>query len=184
MENKYKGWFEGFSSVVEEQLGKEKKDQIVSQCEECSNISNDSQMTKCVRKVMNNFDSLIDDESKRNQVMETMGNYCVQNVLPTIKEIKKKSNNLDELIENLNQTYGGEFFTLKEDQIHSELDKCFCHFGVQKTEIPLSRTYCQCSLGYMKLLFSTLLDRSVKVELKESILTGGDKCKFIIYLES
>jgi predicted hydrocarbon binding protein/predicted CopG family antitoxin len=183
MEDKYKVWFKRFSEVVENQLGKKKKEQILSGCKDYQKISSDQEMTKCVNEVMENFDSNVASKSKRKEVMEAMGNYCVKDILPSAEKIKGKSKDLVEMIDNLNELFGGEYFTLKGDKIYSELDKCFCHFGVKKTEEPISKTYCQCSLGYMKQLFSSLLDKSVKTELIHSILTGSDTCKFITYLD-
>jgi len=183
MEDKYKEWFKRFSEVIENQLGKDKKEQILSACEDYPKISSDQEMTKYVNEVMENFDSAVASNSKRKEVMEAMGNYCVKDILPATEKVKANSEDLDEMIDNLNELFGGEYFIIKGNKIYSELDKCFCHFGVKKTEKPISRTYCQCSLGYMKQLFSSLLDKSVKTELIQSILTGSDTCKFITYLD-
>lgn len=183
MEDKYKVWFKRFSEVIETQLGKDKKEQILSGCKDYPNISNDQEMTKCVNEVIDNFDSTIASNSKRKEVMEAMGNYCVKDVLPSAEKVKANSKDLNEMIDNLNELFGGEYFTLKGDKIYSKLDKCFCHFGVKKTEKPISKTYCQCSLGYMKQLFNSLLDKSVETELIQSILTGSDTCKFITHLD-
>lgn len=42
----------------------------------------------------------------------------------------------------------------------------------------LSGTYCICSVGYVKQWYETLLARPVEVDLIESTLMGGKRCKF------
>ena len=43
--------------------------------------------------------------------------------------------------------------------------------------------WCYCSGGFTKLFFDYLFDKDLKVELLESVLSGGDSCTFAIYLE-
>ncbi len=102
MENKYKGWIEGFGSVVDDQLGVETKQKVLDQCNSCHKISNDREMAQCVKEVMNKFDQVVSKE-KRYVVMETMGNTCFNNFFVKIAEdVKKKSNGIAEIIQNLN----------------------------------------------------------------------------------
>jgi len=42
--------------------------------------------------------------------------------------------------------------------------------------------YCNCSKGWVKQLFENVIDQEIKVELICSIIQGGDKCRFRIYL--
>lgn len=183
MEEKYKGWFEGFSNVVSEQLGKPIRDEILDKCKNCQKVSNDSEMAVCVKEVMDRFDNTVKDENKRHNVMETLGNYCVQNMLKTAEEVKEQSESVEEIVKNLNIKFGAELFRLDGNKIHSTLNRCFCHWGVKETKEPISITYCHCSLGWMKTLFKTLLDKPVEVDLIQSVITGSDSCKFIIHLD-
>ena len=133
---------------------------------------------------MNKFDEVVPEKTKRDNVMETMGTYCFNTYFAkTAKDVKKKSNNIKEIIKNLNEQTGGENFKLEDNKLYSNLNQCYCQVGVKESDEPISKTYCSCSLGWMKNLFKTLLDKSVEVELLESIVSGGKACRFVINLD-
>ncbi len=72
---------------------------------------------------------------------------------------------------------------MKGNKVYAKFKQCYCQIGVKEAEGPISKTYCRCSLGWMKSLFKTLLDKPVEVELIESIVSGGKTCQFVIYYE-
>jgi len=112
LEEKYKGWFEGFSNVVSDQLGTSIRDEILDKCENCDKVSNDSEMSLCVKEVMERFDNTVEDRNKRYNVMEVLGNKCVQNFLGVAEEVKKNSKNVEDIVKNLNEKLGAELFKL------------------------------------------------------------------------
>ncbi|MFW9942903.1 MAG: hypothetical protein ACFFFT_17845 [Candidatus Thorarchaeota archaeon] len=184
MKNKYEGWIEGFGIEVGNQLGTETKQKVLDQCKSCQQISNDKEMAQCVKEIMIKFDQVVPDKEKRENIMEMLGNTCFNNYFGKIAEdIKKKSNGLAELIQNINNLSGGDHFKLGDNKIYATLNQCLCQVGVKETEEPISKTYCSCSLGWMKSLFKTVLDKSFTVELLESIVSGGTNCRFVINLE-
>ncbi|TFF97371.1 MAG: hypothetical protein EU547_04510 [Promethearchaeota archaeon] len=180
MKKKYSQWFEKFKEVVANKEGTKSMKSLFNQTKNCKSISNDSEMAECVRNLMKNFDNKISSNSKRYAIMEDIGSICVQPMLQQVKEIRETSKTLFERIKKLNALYGEDYFILKENEILSELDRCLCHYGVAASDKLISPTYCQCSLGYMKILFKTLLGEPVDVKMTETVLTGGNKCKFII----
>jgi hypothetical protein len=54
---------------------------------------------------------------------------------------------------------------------------CLCPL-VESKPNGLSSTYCQCSIGYVKAMHELLLNRTVEVELVDSVLMGGKRCQF------
>jgi hypothetical protein len=46
----------------------------------------------------------------------------------------------------------------------------------------ISPTFCQCSVGYVGEMFGSAIGYTPKVELLESVRTGGKGCKFHIHL--
>ncbi len=56
---------------------------------------------------------------------------------------------------------------------------CLCPL-VETCPKGLSPTYCLCSLGYVKALHEQMFGRRVEVELVDSVLRGGKRCKFRI----
>ena len=56
---------------------------------------------------------------------------------------------------------------------------CLCPM-VESKPAGLSRTFCQCSVGYVKESFEQKFGRPVTVELLDSVLWGGARCSFKI----
>jgi len=56
---------------------------------------------------------------------------------------------------------------------------CLCPM-VESKPAGLSRTFCQCSVGYVKESFEQRFARPVSVELLDSVLYGGKRCRFRI----
>ena len=56
---------------------------------------------------------------------------------------------------------------------------CLCPMVESKPD-GLSRTYCQCSVGYVKEMFEQTFGKPVDVQLIGSVLYGEKRCKFKI----
>jgi hypothetical protein len=61
--------------------------------------------------------------------------------------------------------------------------RCYCGLmrGLPEGMIA-SKTFCQCSRGFVEKYWQGILGRAVAVELKETAITGADECRFLIYL--
>jgi len=59
-------------------------------------------------------------------------------------------------------------------------DKCFCRLAEDMPRLP--ETYCYCSRGWLKEMFETVTGQPVLVDLHESIKSGGEKCRFTVYV--
>ncbi|HVP91926.1 MAG TPA: hypothetical protein VMS75_12005 [Terriglobales bacterium] len=55
---------------------------------------------------------------------------------------------------------------------------CLCPMAEAQKPGAFSRTYCFCSVGYVKEMHERTLGRTVEVELVDSVLWGGRRCKF------
>ena len=64
----------------------------------------------------------------------------------------------------------------------------YCHCprvrDALKLSVSISTTYCYCGGGFYKGIWEEILQQPVEVELLESVLQGGDACKFAIHLPS
>jgi predicted hydrocarbon binding protein len=60
-------------------------------------------------------------------------------------------------------------------------ETCFCPF-VDKSMTP--KEFCNCSIGFNKEAFETILGKPVDVKIEESILRGGERCSFVINVKS
>ena len=55
---------------------------------------------------------------------------------------------------------------------------CLCPLAEAQKAGAVSPTYCLCSVGYVQETHERVLGRPVKVELVDSVLRGGKRCKF------
>ncbi|MFX1495453.1 MAG: DUF6144 family protein, partial [Promethearchaeota archaeon] len=46
--------------------------------------------------------------------------------------------------------------------------------------VTLNSTFCYCSLGWVRIIFETLLKKSIEVKLIKSIGFGDKVCEFVI----
>jgi predicted hydrocarbon binding protein len=76
---------------------------------------------------------------------------------------------------------GGINYKLKDkNTIIGEYNKCYCSM-VKQTKKPFpTKTYCHCGVGHIKQLFESAFGKPVEVKLLESVITGGNSCKFLI----
>jgi hypothetical protein len=74
---------------------------------------------------------------------------------------------------NLVQTYTPRAFGLR----------CYCPLLRKLPEgMTASPSYCECSRAFVEWNWRAILDYPVEVELRESCVTGGAECRFIIHL--
>jgi predicted hydrocarbon binding protein len=64
--------------------------------------------------------------------------------------------------------------------VSPERTECWCPLNCAKTP----NVVCNCSLGWQQHTWETLLQKKVKVELKESVLRGGKRCVFEIRVQN
>lgn len=98
------------------------------------------------------------------------------------KRLYNESENLDEFCEKYNREYGNIHPVWQEgNAIENGADlffsypTCYCSC-VKRVNEPISATWCICTLGYAKELFDYALGGETRVELLESVKTGGKRC--------
>ncbi|MHC1783852.1 MAG: DUF6144 family protein [Anaerolineaceae bacterium] len=75
-----------------------------------------------------------------------------------------------------------EYALENENTIIAEHNKCFCKQVASVIEPFDNLIYCQCSVEFNKQFFTAALERSVQVELLQSIISGSKSCKFRIVI--
>jgi hypothetical protein len=124
------------------------------------------------------------DESARKKLMQANGKGCYQRGTKgkTIKQVS-----LDEYVPSLQKSVGKENCRREGDAIYFTFSEgsgiasssCLCPM-VESVPPGLSKTYCECSIGYVREMFQVHTGKSVRVELLESVKRGGKKCSFKI----
>jgi hypothetical protein len=71
-----------------------------------------------------------------------------------------------------------EFVGSAETGQASPENLCLCPMAEAQKPGQISPTYCLCSVGYVKEMHERMLGRPVEVELVDSVLIGGKRCRF------
>lgn len=157
---------------------------IMCKHQEYQNTSNYAKKAEWIREVMARMQNILDIELCL-EIMESCGlKCCGKTTREHARKAKQESKDIQDFIQRLNKIgIGGGRLQLKDkNTIVGGYDKCYCG-QVKKTKTPFpDKTYCQCSVGWYKQLFGSALNKEVKVELIQSIISGAKTCEFIIHI--
>jgi predicted hydrocarbon binding protein len=129
-----------------------------------------------VKTLVGNMDRQL-DEGTRVRLMELSGRACArQGAINTATACK---GNLDKFLVAMKKWIGEDNVRRDGNKIHLVYSKCLCPL-VQSGAEKLSDTYCNCSRGWLKEMYETVLGKPVDVQLTESIKRGGKACRFIV----
>jgi predicted ArsR family transcriptional regulator len=158
------------------------QEQILHDLPPYDTLTTPVQTARWIQNMVDHLTDVVGEEAAR-EVMEACGQQCIgQSLLIKAKKIHTESRDLDDLLSRLNEAHiGGGNLYRDGDVIHASYARCYCG-SVSKTRHPISTNYCECSCGWYRNLFETLLDQPVKIELVDSIIHGADTCQFIIHI--
>ncbi|MBN1215593.1 MAG: hypothetical protein JXA99_09115 [Candidatus Lokiarchaeota archaeon] len=114
------------------------------------------------------------------KIMEEYGRQsCGKGFKNTITNIKKKSTSLEDFINKLAEHYKkSSFFEfIDNNTIISGHYKCYCMIKSASKPIE-SQTFCHFCVGHSKEFYETALKKPIKIEIIETVMLGGDTCKF------
>ncbi len=142
-----------------------------------------------VRRFMSVLDATLDEET-RARVMAANGRACFREwiasegkkVTPVPFEqwaAKVRQDPPDAVVRVEGNTILWEYTASAETGKASPERVCLCPM-VESKPAGLSRTFCLCSVGYVKENFEQKFGRPVTVELLDSVLYGGARCAFKI----
>lgn len=133
-----------------------------------------------VLTLMENMEKQL-DEKTRVKLMEECGRACARRsgILPMAEKYKRDVKGFVEMM-------AGE---LGKDNVDMEGDntvrwgypRCYCGL-VADGDARLPRTYCFCSVGWVREVFETVAQAPVRVELIQSIKQGAPSCRFLVRL--
>ncbi len=133
-----------------------------------------------LKRFMDVFDEEL-DQATRNRIMERNGQRCFIAAYGSRKQTDPAF--LDEFLKKRGIRREGNdiYFDYVQNPKGMKVASgwCLCAF-VAKGPDGLSGTYCQCSVGYVREMFSQIAGKPVKVELLESLKRGGKSCRFKI----
>ncbi|MFL7795054.1 MAG: DUF6144 family protein [Anaerolineae bacterium] len=122
-------------------------------------------------------------EAVAREVMVGCGRRCIsRGTLEMARKHWRESSAIDDFLDRLNQAHiGGGGLWREGNAIYGSYGRCYCG-SVSKAAEPMPAVYCHCSCGWYKMLFETVLERPVEVELLSSIAQGADACRFAIHI--
>lgn len=141
-----------------------------------------------VKRFFDVLDRTVDETTRKKLMMEN-GKACYIDYAGPSKQqpgpdalerftkwIEKNGKNKGYSVEG--KVISFEFVSSAETGQESPEGICLCSMGEAQTAGKFSSTFCLCSVGYVKEMHERVLGRPVEVELADSILRGGKRCKF------
>ena len=121
------------------------------------------------------------DPKTLNEALFDLGAYCCSSTSDDF--LNKYRGDLEGFRQAAKQVGAKDDFTYDRDKglitmVSEDRTDCFCPWISRLNNTP--KVACNCSLGFQQHLWETLLQKKVKVELKESALLGGKRCVFEI----
>ena len=119
-------------------------------------------------------------EDVRQNILEDMGRNCAK----SLGWAEKYKNNPEGFFEHMFKHSGENITFNKEKNVITIITKdrehdCDCPL-VSSAKTP--GYYCDCSLGWQKETYETILGKKVDVKLTESVLRGSKRCAFEIHI--
>jgi len=184
----------GMIRTIEESIarfaGEMMRKKVMEGSEEMTEDTDLREIALWVKGAMDRLDMLV-DESTRIQIMENCGYGCASVNRRFIQEViasHKKYKSIDDFLEGEQLTYkmyreGDVVYQVYSPQTQGIRCNCELVQALPEDET-ISPTYCHCSKGFVKKWWEGVLERRVKVDLIQSVVSGAQECKFAIYLRS
>jgi len=127
------------------------------------------------------------DPDTRQRILERCGETCAHEdlygpAIETAKRIASEESDAGRIIDRANSEiqWCGRW-VIEGDTISSTCTTCGCPM-MRSGLITATDVFCLCSVGWVKLIFTTLLGRPVKVELAQAMGRGDPRCRYLVNL--
>jgi hypothetical protein len=181
--------------TIEKLAGKTVTVEVMQGSDQVTKTSLKNAVVLWVRDAMQRLDATVDNETRR-RIMEHCGHTCASVNTRMIEAMIKRRQRFKDL---------ATFFEaeqrkpMKGTRLHREGTtlyqyytphsftpsmRCYCSLlrGLPKATI-VSQTYCHCSKAFVQTLWEQVLQRPVKVDLLQSVISGDPECMFAIHLQ-
>lgn len=194
MTEKIAGQIEEIGRRVEQFAGAEVRKKVMRGSEEVVKSSDSKKVALWVKGAMDRLNNLT-DLTNCEQIMLACGYNCIAinpQPLETAKARRRKYPTeeafLTAEVQNPPKGFRFEWEGNVLIQYYTPLSfgagvRCYCNLMHGLPEgVTVTPTYCQCSRGFVEKYWEGILGRPVRVELKETAISGSDECKFVIHL--
>lgn len=179
---------------VEQFAGEAVKKKVMEGSEKITGSTSGTEVAHWVKGAMDRLNSLTDEET-RTKIMENCGFNCaLHNKAPLEKARirRKKFKTLDDFLDaEQKKPMPGTRFSRDGDRLLWYFTpqsfrtpmRCFC--GLLRAlpqDETVSRTYCNCSRGFVKKYWEGVLGKPVDVDVLQTAVSGARECKFAIHI--
>lgn len=167
---------------------------VMEGSEELESSSKGEKFAEWVREAMTKLDDLV-DQSTRDRIMQNCGRNCsleYGEVIQCARERFRQRRNLDDYLNSEMRMHrqrirlkreGDILYQVYEPRSGAKGARCFCSLLRNlPQDQSISLTYCHCSKGFVRNYWEQVFGKPVKVEILESVISGGKECRFAIYL--
>ena len=134
-----------------------------------------------VKSTMNRLENAFDQETVKQIRMNCQCGYGMEEKLKLVKELMAGAGSLEEFASSDRAKASG--LSYRDGDLYLQFPFCPCPMlaFVDRLE---TKTWCQCTTGYSKVLFEKAFEVKVEVELLKSIKAGDDICLMKIIPEN
>ena len=175
-------------------VGTSTMEKVMEGSDEINEKTSKKKIAEWVKGAMERLDTHVNEKS-RIKIMENCGSNCAEvnrRVIEKARVRRKKYETTDEFLEAEQRNpmtgtrllrEGDTLYQFYTPQAFTRPMRCYCSLlrGLPANEV-ISLTYCHCSKAFVKRFWEAVLERPVKVDLIQSVVSGAKECKFAIHL--
>jgi predicted hydrocarbon binding protein len=120
-------------------------------------------------------------DEQRTRILEYCGRACGEHDLEEVRRIHQEARDPEHLLQLINERikWCGEW-VWEEGKIRTVCEACGCRLVVEGY-LENSPTFCLCSRGWVKAVFTEALGEEVEVDLVQAIGRGDECCEFLVH---
>jgi hypothetical protein len=131
------------------------------------------------RKITVRLDKHVKDKDVLRGIRHGCACEVSQRQMQMIKAARKRHDDLDDVLAELNQTGLHGNTVREENTLHVAFGNGRCVCGViSQNDVPLSPTFCECCNGHVEKLWALISGSPVHSDMLETHNTGGHECRF------
>jgi len=193
-------WESRFHNGIKQVLGSERYGAITSELQDMSEFTSSSERGKKLTSVFKKLDYEA-TEAQKYEIISGCAHIRPLEEVSHWKHIYEQTNDIDEMLrfyaesqQFIEKPYrvGNIIYTSKppadpeayanaetqEDKIRAA---CFCPL-IHSTLDEMPRSYCYCGAGWARQLFEPIIGVPLEIDIVETVIDGGDICKFAVHL--
>jgi hypothetical protein len=169
-----------FVKILEKEVQKDLMMKILKDSEKYNSYSS-SKKAEWWRDTVIRMENEIGIEKTKEILCQCGQKCCGQGHRKTVRKKFEESKSMKEFLEKIS-IKDVTYELVDKNTIVAKYKRCFCgNVKMAKTTFP-NLTYCECGTEFNRQYFSSAFDRSVDVELIQSVINGNNSCKYVIHI--